>query len=346
MGKEYNKYEEIQTYLSLAGSGDPWSYLSKTRKNILRALHDRIPFNEVASSFNMTLDELRRELQPLIDSSLVIEEGGEFLPTFLIVDSEETRLVYEHSKELGELLAEIIISNWLLIQDTFLKLSISKKHSLSDLAFMLVGSRILDIALLGELVKDGSLLQAAPLRPSLTKPDARYYFWMIEGEAKYLGKYGQDDIDLPWLNWHILNFGQSSIKGRRNEARDQTEKKYRDLMDSKEAKDSEEFAELLQIPFLDEADSKIWSEFSIKISKLLVERIKEKKENIISLFKNLESSKYTNNSLGEFVCWYIHLVYPWAIDYLIKEQLIPIPPEYYSEIVLYYEEPEGLFSDK
>ena len=346
MGKEHNKYEEMQTYLSLAGSGDPWSYLSKTRKNILRALHDRIPFNEVASSFNMTLDELRRELQPLIDSSLVKEEGNEFLPTFLIVDSEETRLVYEHSRELGKLLAEIIISNWSLIQDTFIKLSISKEHSLSDQAFMLVGSRILDIALLGELVKDGSLLQAAPLRPSLTKPDARYYFWMIEGEAKYLGKYGQEDIDLPWTNWHILNFGQSSIKGKRNEARDQTEKNYRDLMDSKEAKDSEEFAKLLQIPFLDEVDSKIWSDFSVKISKLLVERIKEKKENIISLFQNLESSKYTNNSFGEFFCWYIHLVYPWSIDYLIEEQLITIPPKYYSEIVLYYEEPEGLFAHK
>ena len=71
-------------------------------------------------------------------------------------------------------------------------------------------------------------------------------------------------------------------------------------------------------------------------------KIKEKNEKIISLFQNLESSKYTNNSFGEFFCWYIHIAYSWAIDYLIEKNLVFLPPKHYSELIMYKEGSEGL----
>lgn len=37
---EPNIYESKQTFLSMAGRGDPWSVLTRQRKNILRAMYD------------------------------------------------------------------------------------------------------------------------------------------------------------------------------------------------------------------------------------------------------------------------------------------------------------------
>ncbi|NPD88727.1 MAG: hypothetical protein HGN29_08375 [Asgard group archaeon] len=344
MNTTSNIYENKKTYLSLAGSGDPWSYLTKTRKDIINSLHDRIPLDEVANIFNMSLDDLLTEIKPLSDSSLVKKEGNEYLPTFLIVNLDETKLVYEHSKEMGKVLADHTISKWSEIDAVFEKLSISENSSLKDQAFMLVGSRILDIGLLGELVKDGNLLKVAPLRSSLTRPDAQYYFWMIEGELKHLGKYGQEEIDLPWSNWYYLNFGQSWLNGQRNEARDKTEKKCKDLVKLDRARDSLELAELLEIPLLNEEESKNWLKITEKISKSLLEVMKGKEESLKLLFQNLESSRYTNNSFGEFICWYTHLAYPWAIDFLIEETLINIPSEHYSELIIHRKEPDGLLT--
>ena len=54
MSNDVNEYEEKKTHLSLAGSGDPWSYLTKPRMHILRALHDRIPIDVVESNFKLS----------------------------------------------------------------------------------------------------------------------------------------------------------------------------------------------------------------------------------------------------------------------------------------------------
>jgi len=85
MNKISNKYEESKAYFSLAGSGDPWSCLTKTRKNILRALHNRIPIEDIAAIFSLSMDDLLPEIKPMIESSLVQKEGISFVPTFLIV---------------------------------------------------------------------------------------------------------------------------------------------------------------------------------------------------------------------------------------------------------------------
>lgn len=336
------KYEESHAYFSLAGSGDPWSYLTKIRKNILRALHDRLSTEEIASTYNLSLDDLMNEIEPLIESTLVQKIRNNFAPTFLITNHEETKIVFNHSKEMGRKLADILILNWGEIEQVFEQLEISQKHSFAEQSFLLVGSRMLDIGLLEELVKDGNILKPAPLRPSPNRPNARYYFFLIEGKLEHLGKYGQNDFDLPWSDWHIYNFGQSWIGEQRNESRDEIEKKYEENMQLNKARTPKDFASQLNIPFLNKEESEEWSRITNKMSKLLFSKIKEEEENLNSLFQSLEASKYTNNSFGEFICWYIHIAYSWAIDFLIEKNLVSLPSEYYSELVMYKEGSEGL----
>lgn len=337
-----NIYENQKAYFSLAGGGDPWSYLTVARKNILRALHDGFSLEEIQDIFNISLDDLMDEIMPLVESSLVQEVRNDFIPTFLIVNFEETNIVFEYSKKLGKILANTLLSKWNEIKQVYEQLNISKKHSFAEQSFLLVGSRMLDIGLLEELVKDGTILKPAPLRPSPERPNAQYYFFLIEGELEHLGKYGQDNFDLKWSGWHIYNFGQSWIGGRRNEIRDEMEERYKELIQLNKAKDPEDFALQLNIPFLNKEESEEWSKITKKISKLLFSKIKEEENNLNSLFQSLEASKFENNNFGEFICWFIHITYSWAIDYLIEENLISLPSKYYSELVMYKEGSEGL----
>ncbi|NPD88733.1 MAG: hypothetical protein HGN29_08405 [Asgard group archaeon] len=339
-----NIYEKKKIHFSMAGRGDPWSHLTITRKNILLALHEKHNVEELESIFGLSKKELLDEIQPLEEASLVKRENNFYIPQFFIANLEETQIIYEHSRKIGEILAESLISKWKEIEASYKKLEISQDSSLKEQAFMLIGSRILDIGLLGALVKDGSLLDSAPLRPSPNRPDAKYYFWMIEGELVHLGKYGQEEIKLPWSDWYLLNFGQSWINNKRNEKRDSREEKCKEIIESNKAKNPGMLAKLLEVPYLNEKDSQIWGETADKFSNILLKKYKESEEDLVSFYQSLGSSKYTHNSLGEFICWYVHLAYVWAIDLLVEEKLIKIPPEYYSELIIQRKEPDGFLS--
>ncbi|MHA2357792.1 MAG: hypothetical protein ACXABK_03355 [Candidatus Heimdallarchaeaceae archaeon] len=81
MKKISNKYKESNAYFSLEGSGDPWSYFTSTRKNILRALHNRLPLEEIADIFNISLDDLMTYIKPLVESSLLQKVENDFITT-------------------------------------------------------------------------------------------------------------------------------------------------------------------------------------------------------------------------------------------------------------------------
>ncbi len=97
-------------------------------------------------------------------------------------------------------------------------LTISHTHTLTKLAILLVGDRIFDVGLLDALAAAGELMPAAPPRPSPTDPQARYYFWLIAGEAAQLGRYGQRVTALPWPGWELATFGQYQLDGQPNTA--------------------------------------------------------------------------------------------------------------------------------
>jgi hypothetical protein len=226
----------------------------------------------------------------------------------------------------------------------FSQLSFSKSYSLKEQGFMFVGARILDIGMLGALVRDKSLLEIAPSRPSPKSPDGRYYFWMVEGEPEHLGKYGQDDTDLSWANWHFLNFGQTILDGMINQKRKIFEYKSANIIKSTPAESPDSLAKILNVPFLSKEDSNIWTKVSRQVSNRLLKVLIEKSHEFKNFYDTLKTSKYANNSFGEFFCWYYHLVYAWVIDELHERGAIIIPPERFSGIIMYREGPEGLLS--
>jgi len=341
---ENNIYKDKKIYCSMAGSGDPWSAITGPRRPILLAMHDGLNIERLAEVFNMSVEQMISEIKPLQESNLVRRVNNSYKPCFFVANLGETKKVYSHSKSTGRMLAEALLTEWDKLERSFSELSFSKSYSLKEQGFMFVGARILDIGVLGALVRDKDLLTTAPSRPSPERPDGQYYFWMVEGEPEHLGKYGQEDTDLSWTNWHFLNFGQSVINGKLNLKRRFFEYKSAEIIKSNRSESPELLAKELNVPFLNKKDSMSWDEVSRSVSSELLKILKDKSSDFKKFYDTLKASEYTNNSFGEFFCWYYHLAFAWAIEALEEEGAIVIPPEGYSAIVLYREGQEGLLS--
>jgi len=326
----------------LAGSGNPWYVLKDKNYTIILSLHEDLELNVIADSLNITNEQLIYEIDTLIKYSLITKKNNNYYPNIFISNNYEVEKVYKFSKSVGIKLSEVIIEDWDILKKSYKALSISNLYSFKELGFMLVGSRILDMGVLGALVLDQSLLLPPRNRPSPSRPDACYYFWLIEGKHEHLGKYGQNDTDLKWDNWHILNFGQNRIDRKLNSQRRVFQKKINEMQKSDTIDNPLMFAECLKVPYLSKMDSKYWLEVSNKISNDLLNVLKNNEQEIKDFYKTLRTGEYSNNSFSDFFCWFYHVVFAWTIDDLQEKGYIDFPTNRFSGIVLYREGDEGL----
>ena len=114
-----SKYDGSRVHLSLAGSGDPWSTLTKLRKRILRELHDQPDLDSLADILGMKPANLIDEIRPMMDASLVHEMKGSYHPSFLVTDEVETQKVYDHACTFSQNLANVIAMDFDEIRDAF-----------------------------------------------------------------------------------------------------------------------------------------------------------------------------------------------------------------------------------
>jgi hypothetical protein len=330
--------------LSMAGSGNPWSYFQPSSKLTLRALHDGYSLPDIQKLLHVSEKELLEKVNRLIDASLVKRENGKYHPTFLIVDKEETTKTFQHSERTGRMIADELAKNSERLRRKFSELDISRAHSIDDLSLVLIGSKILDIGLLEALVKDRALLRPAPKRPSPDRPDARYYFFMIDGRPEHAGRYGENSIDLPWEKWTFVTFGQNIVDDMENIPRKQLEARCNEALKKKETENPKELADALNVPLLSREDSLAWKKTSIAMADQILIRVKKRERDLTQFYQNLKASRYASNSLGEFVCWYIHIAYAWAIDSLVEEGIISMPDGKFGSLIIYTEAPEGLLA--
>ncbi len=337
------KYDGNKVHLSLAGSGDPWSSLTRLRKRILRELHYLSNISSLESLLEMSHDSLMAEIQPMIETSLVFEVDDTMKPSFLVTDESETNMVYNHARAFSRKLADIIEENIEDIKASYEDLEISIEYDFDKVALFFVGGRILDIKLFEKLSRNNRVMPPAPARPSPTRPDAYYYFFMVEGDPVQLGAYGQDDTNMPWPNWYFITFGQNIINGQANSERKEMDDRYSALIVSGKIDAAEEIAEELGIPFVGPSDSAKWEVFSDKIAEQLCKCYEENEKDIKALHSELAAGKYAPHSLGEFFCWYAHIAYACAIELLEEREVIKIPSSRFQAAIWYRErEREGL----
>lgn len=338
-------YDKLPLYMSMAGRGNPWSALTTLRKQLMRGLYDQLTFSELAEAFELSVADIKSELAPLVSTQLVKEVDESYQPAFFIANSAQTQRITDHALRTGQALAAHLWNRWDDLEAHYMRLSVSDIFSFQDLAFLLVGGRLLDIGLLEALTKDKSLLLPAPARPSPDRPDARYYFWMIEGDLTKLGKYGQEDVSLPWPNWHFLTFGQNFIDGQFNNARQAIEEKSNELVDKKLVENPHSLAEKLNIPLVAPKDAEYWLKTVKSYSEELNAIYNDSKDELRRLFVSLDTSRPSPEYFGDFICWYVHYAYACAIDDLVMKGAMRFPTHHFTAALWYREqESEGLLT--
>ncbi|MFW9770185.1 MAG: hypothetical protein ACFFF9_07025 [Candidatus Thorarchaeota archaeon] len=330
-------------HFSLAGCGDPWSSLTKFRVQLMKGLSDGAGPKTLAKVLDISYDSVMAELRPLRDVSLVIESDGELRPSFLMTDESETVLVYDHASDFSAKLADTLENHIAEIKQSYQELDVSKLWGFESLAFLMVGGRIIDIKLLENLAFGTCLMPPAPARPSPDRPDAHYYFWMVEGEKKHMGEYGLNDYDLPWLPWRYFSFAQNFINGTPNIGREEMDTRCFDIIDEGSVNGPDHLGKELGIPVVSMSDSVRFAQTSEKYASLLSANYVKHEHSIKSLHKSLKSGQYAPHSYGEFFCWYAHIAYSVAIDTLESRGILPIPPERFQSAIWYREQDrEGL----
>ncbi len=318
--------------LAMAGNGDPYAVLSPRLLRVLRDLGSGLPLSEVATRAATSVAALRAELAPLVAASLVSERGEGYRPGFCILDREEVMQTDRHAAVVGERLAGLLLERWDVLVAAYRELAVSKVCAFADLAFFLVGDRILDVGLLDALAEQGSLMPAAPARPSPTLPEARYYLWMIAGVPEQLGRYGQRTTGLPWPGWQLLTFGEYHAAGGPLAARGALEARATSLAAAPGA-DPAALAASLDVPLLGSADTARWSAVAREHCRALVAIYAAEEATLRRLYGDFATGRAAPERFGEFFCWYDHVAYAHAIDALVAAGAFALPADRFAAVL-------------
>jgi len=139
-----------------------------------------------------------------------------------------------------------------------------------------------------------------------------------------------------------VTFGQNIVNKEHNKPREKLEEKCSEILKQQQLEKPEDLALELNIPILSKNDSLFWKGTTRKIANRILQKIKEKEEELLQLYNSLKASQYTSNTFGEFICWYIHIAYAWAIDFLIEEKKIHMPEDKFGALIFYIQGPQGL----
>ncbi len=332
-------YDAQRLHGVMSGSGYPHRLLTQQRQRIIRALHDGHALQAIAFHFHLSMPTLIDDLDTLVAASLVHKQGNSYTPAFFIADEAEVERVKAHAAVVGAALAEHLNHNWGSLEATYKQMMVSKEEPFENRSFLLVGAQTLDVDLLDALENDGTLMPSAPHRPDLLYPEAAYYFWMVEGSVDDLGSYGKNNWNLSYPNWNFFTFGRHFVAELKHQLRFDVENQINDS--ARRFASAKELAEAFQIPLFERIDTALWSTASIEQANRLVAIYKREEKSIRHLYAGLRASKYTPYGFGEFFCWYDHLAFTYAIDFLAAKGCMIIPDQHF-DVALWEDTPENL----
>lgn len=335
--------EAERLHVIMAGNGSPYRSLTPLRKRLLRALRQDVSMVSLAEAFGLSIANLEAELAPLVAAHLLRKRQGTYQPAFFIADAAETERITAHALTVGRGLADCLMEHWDSLEAAFQQLTARPQRDFCDLAFLLVGDRILDVGLLDVLASNASLMPPAPARPAPDRPDARYYFWMVEGERDQVGRYGQRAMELPWQPWHLLTFGQYHLAGKPNVDREALEASARAALIEHRVSTPSELARHLNLLAFHRADTRLWAHVATRYAVRLESVYLDNERSLRDAYATLRASRYAPYGFGEFFCWYHHLAYASAIDMLAEAGVMNIPEHRYIAALWYEELPEEGF---
>jgi hypothetical protein len=333
---------DTNLHVIMAGNGNPYAVMTPERLPLVFHLREHPRIATLADARGISPEAARAELEPLVACSLVTRDGDSYRPTFFIANRQDTALVERHARRIGLLLAQQLLQGWESLERAFFSLRLGAGQSFREHAFMLVGAKLLDIALLDALAEDGTLMPPAPARPSPDQPGARYYFWMVEGDYAQLGRYGQRITRLapPHDLWELASFGEYVVDGKRNRRRDELHERVSRLSPTTEI---DALAARERLPLAGRDDAAGWQRTARQLARGLARIYLEHEVELRALHQSLLGSSERPGSFGEFFCWFDHVAYGAAVDELAAAGKLAIPVERFTAMLWHATPDSGMF---
>jgi hypothetical protein len=305
-------------HLAIAGKGDPVAVRRIITPELRQALLDLH-----VSGTSSRADEL-------IDLGLAFRTESVAIPCIFVATEAEAERVSTHAHRVARHLAEAVESHWSKLKALYHELECSRSTAFDEAAFLFVGDFALDNGLLDVLAVDGSLMPPAPMRLLGDLNPDHYYLWLIEGPPQLLGQYGQRQIALSNSDWAITTFGQYHIGSDPNHERqaliDRAVENARD--------DPRTLATRLRIPTITTNDQEIWERGIASLLADLLGVFKQSESSIRALHHELVRGFEPERTFGEFFCWYDHVAYAHAIDFLAARGHLRIPEARFTSAIV------------
>ncbi|CAN5610559.1 hypothetical protein BH09CHL1_BH09CHL1_21340 [soil metagenome] len=305
-------------HLSIAGKGDPVAVRRIISPELRQGLLD------------LHVSGCSPRAEELIDLGLAFNRESGVIPSIFVASEAEAERVSTHACDVARLLANAVESHWSKLEALYSSLQCSESTTFEDAAFLFVGDFVLDNGLLDVLAVDGSLMPTAPMRSLADlKPD-RYYLWLIEGPPQLLGQYGQRQIALSNPGWAITTFGQYYIGLNPNHQRQLLID--RALVGAHD--DPETLGAGLGISIVTANDQTIWERGIAPLLADLLEVFKRSESPTRALHRDLVRGFEPERTFGEFFCWYDHIAYAHAIDFLAGSGVLSIPASRFASAIV------------
>jgi len=290
------------------GNNSPKIDLSQDSLYIfLAALHCDIPMNEITTKLNWNKEETDKNINSLIENSLLVKKEQKYLPNLGIFTLERGNRLIKKTGTIANEIADSLISIIPEVKRMHHKMSVSGKYEFQELSFFYLSNIILDVGQINNVEK-GFLKKERPLRNGV-----RYYAAILEKDTNKItepfGLYGNQGLSRS-DSTYIGVYGNTRTKENKG-------------WNSYKNKNRYQFSK----SDLNIVSNKIPEIFLPALLNIL----EKNRPYFLSVYKTLEFENET--SFEEFFIWWYHFIYTETTDILIRKAHINKP----ESGLVYYE---------
>ena len=273
-------------------------------KEILLLLHYKFTPEKIKEHFNMSDSVYNIRINDLFGEGLIKKtSSGEFVPTCMIVDTDEGKIIKNTADSLGREMSGIAIDRFEKIKSAYLKITSFKKKSVESTSLFILGN-VLHNYWQMKFIEERFIKSFPPQRGN-----SRYYLALLQNQD------GNNSEPFVLFSNRFKTIGNYTIDLYGNKFKEgfpsYTEKELDNLFRTKNSK----------LQFVDGTDQKKFDELALIITQDLLNYLERNRPQFVKLYLNSVYKDQT--SFREWFVWYYQFMITKTINVLIEKGFIP-----------------------
>ena len=276
---------------------------SDHQKEILILLHYCFTPEKIKEHFNMNDSIYNMRINDLFGEGLIKKTSdGSFVPTCMIIDAEEGKIIKKTADSLGREMSGIAIDRLEKIKSVYSKISSFKKYSFEDVSLFVLGN-VLHNYWQMKFIEDRYIKSFPPMRGM-----ARYYMALLQNQNKG----GVEPFGFYSNRYEQTGKYKINYYGNKFNADDQklTEREIDQVVKSGK----------LSFPLINEADQNKLEELALIITRDVLNYLERNRPLFVKLYLNSVYKDQT--SFREWFVWFYQFMITQTTNTLIEKGFI------------------------